>query len=186
MADEVILTERLEMRPLEVDAIDALIARDSAALSAILTTNPTTPIELPEEFADALPFIGDAVRTDPTLAQWWARLLIRRHDRAAVGSVGLGGRPSADGTVVIGYTVFPAFEGSGYATEGTRGLISWALRQDGVTRVRATIPPWHAASIRVATKAGMRPVGEDEDPDVGRVMVWEIDADSAPSQGHLQ
>jgi RimJ/RimL family protein N-acetyltransferase len=38
---------------------------------------------------------------------------------------------------MLGYAIYPRFEGSGYATEATRALITWSLDQVGVAAVRA-------------------------------------------------
>ena len=75
-------------------------------------------------------------------------------------------------------TVYPEFQGRGFATEAVRALVSWAVAQPGVARVRATIPPWNASSLRVAEKAGLRPVGTDVDEEGGEVQVWEAEADT--------
>ena len=56
----------------------------------------------------------------------------------------------------------------------TTALATWALGQPGVTRVEATIRPDHAASQRVAAKAGLRRTERvEQDPDEGLVEVWE-------------
>lgn len=174
MADEVVLTDRLELRPLGLAGMRALIERDSRTLAALFDTDPDAPIEPPPEMGDALPFMVEAVQSDPAAAPWWAWVSIRRSDRAVIGSTGFGGRPDADGTVVTGYAVYPVFEGQGYATEAVRAVVAWALRQECVRRVRATVPPWHGASVRVVEKAGLVMIGEAEDPEAGRVLVWEI------------
>jgi RimJ/RimL family protein N-acetyltransferase len=79
--------------------------------------------------------------------------------------------------VLLGYAIYPRVEGRGYATEATRALIAWALDQVGVAAVRATIPPWHTPSLRVAQKAGMRQVGTARDEEVGEVLVFEAQRD---------
>jgi ribosomal-protein-alanine N-acetyltransferase len=174
VAGEVILTDRLEIRPLGLAGMRAMIERGAKAFAQIFNTDPSVPITPPPELADVLPMIAEEVRADPTAAPWWTWILIRRSDRAVIGSVGFGGRPDADGTVITGYSVYPAFEGHGYATEATRAAVEWVLRQEGVQRVQATVPPWHGASLRVVEKAGFLHVGESEDPEVGPVLVWEI------------
>ena len=75
-------------------------------------------------------------------------------------------------------TVSPAFQGRRLATEAVRALVGWALARPGVARVRATIPLWNASSLRVAEKAGLRPVGTDVDEEAGEVQVWEAEADT--------
>ena len=167
-------TDRLELRPLTADALDALILRDRSRLEAVTGARFPDPLLPPPLMDDALPFMLDRLRADPGELGWWAWLITARAAREAVGSVGLGGRPDGEGTVVLGYAVYPAFEGRGYATEAARALTSWALDQFGVTRVRATIPPGHTPSLRVAEKLGMRPVGTAQDDEVGEVLVFEL------------
>ena len=70
--------------------------------------------------------------------------------------------------------MYTPFEGRGLATEGMAALIDrWILTDPAVCTVRATIPPWHTSSIRVAEKLGMTRVGTAEDPEVGAVLVFE-------------
>jgi RimJ/RimL family protein N-acetyltransferase len=61
----------------------------------------------------------------------------------------------------------------GYGTEATGMLIDWAFEQPSVQAVRATIPPWNTPSIRVAEKLGMIVVGESEDAEAGKVIVYQ-------------
>ncbi|MCA9880957.1 MAG: GNAT family N-acetyltransferase, partial [Thermomicrobiales bacterium] len=84
------------------------------------------------------------------------------------------GPPGETGTVTLGYSIFPAFQRQGYATEAAHILTEWALAQPEVLRVRATISPRNTASQRVAAAAGLQPTGATEDdPDEGPVMVWQ-------------
>jgi RimJ/RimL family protein N-acetyltransferase len=119
-----------------------------------------------------LPHFRDVLRADPGAAPWWARLLIVRETGAAAGAAGFTGPPDARGTVTLGYSVYPAQQRCGIASEAAAALVTWALAQPGVRRVQATIPSGHTASRRVAEKAGMRRVGAKETDD-GLVDVWE-------------
>ncbi len=167
-------TDRLGLRPLTADALDALILRDQRRLEAVTGARFPDPLLPPPLMDDALPFMRDRLRADPGELGWWAWLIIARATREAVGSLGFGGRPDGEGTVVLGYAVYPACEGRGYATEAARTLTSWSLDQIGVTRVRATIPPGNTPSLRVAEKLGMRQVGTAQDDEVGEVLVFEV------------
>ena len=171
-----IATERLDLPPLSAEAIEALIDGDGERLTALTGAVFPLPVRAPPLMEDALPFFRDRLRDEPSVAPWFARLIVRRETREAVGSVGLNGPPDAEGMVLAGYSVYPEFQGHGYATEAMRALVAWALAQPGVTRVRATIPPGNAPSLRVAEKAGMRLVGTERDDEVGEVQVWEIAA----------
>ena len=167
-------TDRLDLLPLTADALDALIRGAGAELTALTGSRFPEPVVAPPLMEDALAFMRDRVREQPDELGWWAWLVVSRATREAVGSVGLGGRPDADGAVVLGYSIYPAFDGHGYATEAARGLVTWALDQPGVSRVRATIPPGHTPSLRVAEKLGMRQVGTAQDDEVGEVLVFEV------------
>ena len=176
-----IATERLDLSPLAVEAIDALLAGDRPRLAALTGAVFPTPLVPPPMMDDALPFIRDRLRDEPAEAAWWSWLLVRRDTDRAVGSVGFGGPPDADGAVVVGYAVYPEFQGQGFATEATRALVAWALAQPGARLVRATIPPENAPSRRVAEGAGLRQVGIGWDDEVGEVLVYEVAADPASS-----
>jgi len=173
MSAEMLVTERLELRPLDCVAVQALIAGDAAAMAAHFDTDPTADVGPPPEMTDVLPFIAETVGERPEEAVWWAWLLIRRDDRRPLGSAGFGGRPTEDGTVYMGWSVYPQVEGFGYATEAARALVDWVLGQNDVRRVQATIPVGHLASIRVAEKSGFHQVGESENLEVGTVSIWE-------------
>lgn len=181
MGDPAIATERLDLRPVPADALDALIAGDADRLDALTGARFARPLVPPPLMADALPFMLERVRADAAGARWWAPwLLRRREDGAAIGMAGFAGPPDANGVVVLGYCVYPAYEGNGYAGEAARGLVAWALAQPGVSRVRATVPPGHGASRRVAERAGMHVVGTAADDEVGAVLVYEVGRDAHP------
>jgi len=92
-----------------------------------------------------------------------------------VGVCGLGGLPDGQGTVVLGYSVYPHEEGRGYATEATRAVMTWALSQPGVRRVRATVPSRNVASLAVARKLGLVETRHEVHEGVGDVTVYEIE-----------
>lgn len=172
--DDPIATERLLLPMLEADAIQALIDGDGGRLEALTGAWFPRPVAPPPLMDDALPFFRDRLRDDPAIAPWWVRLLVRRDTSEAVGSAGLTGRLDVAGVVVVGYAVYPEFQGHGYATEAVRALVAWALGQPAVAAVRATVPPGNAPSLRVVAKAGFRRVGAIVDDEEGELEVWEI------------
>jgi RimJ/RimL family protein N-acetyltransferase len=174
-------TVRLRLPVLEVGAIDALIAGDASRLESLTGATFPRPLQPPPLMDDALPFMRDKLREAPAEAAWWARLIVLRATGEAVGSLGYGGPPDAEGVVVVGYSVYPAFRGRGYASEALPALVEWALAQPGVRRVRAIIPPDNTPSFKVAEHAGLRPVGTAHDDEVGEVLAYEIAVeDGAP------
>lgn len=172
-------TARLDLVPQTAEALEALIDHDRARLEALTGARWPEPLVAPPLMADALPWMRDQLRAELPPDRWWGWLIVVRATREAVGSLGLAGEPDA-GAVQIGYTIYPPFEGRGYATEGARAAAAWALRQPGVTCVRATIPPWHVASLRVAAKLGMRQAGTAQEDDVGEVLVFELGPTGGP------
>jgi [ribosomal protein S5]-alanine N-acetyltransferase len=126
--------------------------------------------------AEAIPVVRDRLRARPDEAPWWNWVIVERGTRRAIGSVAFGGEPDAGGAVLIGYAMYPAFEGLGYATEAVRAMIGWAFHQPGVKLVRALAPVWNTPALRVAENVGMRPVAADEDDDIGEVLVYAVTA----------
>lgn len=73
-----------------------------------------------------------------------------------VGDVGLSVADGEPGVIKVGYTIDPAFQGLGYATEAIRALVDYAFETLGAELVRAHASAENAPSIRVAEKVGMR------------------------------
>lgn len=73
-----------------------------------------------------------------------------------VGDVGLSVADGEPGVIKVGYTIDPAFQGLGYATEAIRALVAYAFETLGAEVVRAHASAENAPSIRVAEKIGMR------------------------------
>ncbi len=167
-----LLTRRLRLTALGAGALDAWIARDADRLEAETGVVFDETTEAPPLLGEDLPRLRDEMLLAPGDLGWWLWLVSTRDDRRAVGACGLGGPPHA-GVVVLGYSVYPRFEGRGLATEASSALLAWALRSPGVRIVRATVPTWHRASIAVARKLGMHETGHETDPDVGEVAVYE-------------
>jgi ribosomal-protein-alanine N-acetyltransferase len=165
---------RLEFRSLTIKAIEALIAGDREVVEAETHARFPDPLAAPPEMEHALPAMRDSLRDDPESAFWGPFLIVLPETGEAVGSAGFASLSSRDGRRELGYSVYPSFQGQGIASEAASALVAWALAQPGTHTVRATIPPWHVASQRVATHAGLRRTGRLEtDPDEGPVEVWE-------------
>ena len=168
-----ISTQRLELPALTAEALDALIAGDRASLEAATSARFPAPLVAPPEMADALRFLRDLVGEGKAGA-CGPYLLVLRETGEAVGSAGFTGAPNDEDAVLIGYGIYPAFQGQGLASEAAKALVAYALAQPNVCRVRATIPPDNLASQHVAAHAGLRRTGRTEiDEDAGLVEVWE-------------
>lgn len=176
MMDLRVRTDRLELAPLTVEEIEALLAGDGGRLKELTGVNFPRPAAPPPYMADPLPVVRDRLRARPEEAPWWNWLMMERETGRAVGSVAFGGPPDDAQSVLIGYAMYPQFEGHGYATEAVRAMVAWAFQQPGVKAVRALAPVWNTPALRVAENVGMRPVAADEDDDVGEVLVYAVTA----------
>jgi ribosomal-protein-alanine N-acetyltransferase len=85
--------------------------------------------------------------------------MIERESGSVVGDLGFKGPPRPDGSIEIGYSVVPGRRRLGYATEGARVLVAWALAQPGVTSVVASCDPDNTASIRTLERLRFTRVG---------------------------
>lgn len=173
ITETVVRTSRLELTPLSADAIDALLQSDSETLRSLTGAEFAAPAGPPPYMAESLPEVRERLRRMPAEQRWWNWLAVRRDNREAVGSIAFAGPPDAAGAVLIGYAMYPAREGSGFATEGTQALVDWAFAQPGVRIVRVLAPVWNTPAVHVAEKVGMRPVGSYEDDEVGEVLIYE-------------
>lgn len=97
---------------------------------------------------------------------WGPRSIVSLKQRLVIGSIGFFGppEPAGDGVpeVEVGYGLVAPARGHGLATEALGALLE---RADAAgVRVRASVAPDNAASLRVAAKAGFTGVrGANED-----------------------
>lgn len=173
MTETAVRTARLHLTPLSPDAIDALLAGDATRLKSLTGADFPAPIAPPPYMAESLPVVLSRLRAQPSEAPWWNWLVVREDNGEAVGSVAFGGMPDPGGAVLVGYALYPAREGSGYATEAVQAMVEWAFGQPGVKVVRALAPVWNTPAVHVAERIGMRPVGSYEDDEVGEVLIYE-------------
>jgi aminoglycoside 6'-N-acetyltransferase len=98
----------------------------------------------------------------------WVQLSVEeRAGGRLVGDVGLCRVDGEPGVIKIGYTIAPAFQGIGYATEAVRTLVDYAFDTLGADVVRAYADADNVPSIRVAEKVGMAIVERFEGRDGG-------------------
>jgi ribosomal-protein-alanine N-acetyltransferase len=171
-----LFTPRLELRPVTLPIIvAALEGRPRREIEALVGaempwTWPTRAL-VEQVFQASL----DAVRADPATRLWGDRLIITREGPPrVVGSVVFDGRPGPEGICSIGYGIEESNQGKGYATEALSAIVEWALAQPECRSIRATTTAWHKGSMRVLEKIGMGLIEEKQDPDNGRMLVYEI------------
>lgn len=72
-----------------------------------------------------------------------------------VGDVGMSPAEGEPTVMKIGYTLTPAAQGRGFATEAVRALIDYIFEHLGVETVRAYASALNTPSIRLAERVGM-------------------------------
>jgi ribosomal-protein-alanine N-acetyltransferase len=96
-----------------------------------------------------------------------ARVPVLRHDFAielktatrVIGGCSIKREAASDDHASVGYAIHPDFQGRGFATEATLGLIEFGFRSLGLERIVAQCDTRNRASSRVMEKAGMTRVG---------------------------
>jgi ribosomal-protein-alanine N-acetyltransferase len=160
-------TARLRLVPCSIHTAQAATS-DRAALEALLGV--CVPEDWPaEDLRDFLPVYARIVDEQAASSGWGIWLVLDPAERSLVGDIGFKGPPDELDTVELGYSILPAFQGRGYASEAARALVAWGLAQPGVRRIVANCLADNAASTRVLQKAGLRQTGRDRDG-----LTWEI------------
>ena len=165
-------TPQLRLVPCTVAAAQAaMVDRAAFALLLGVRVHDDWPAE---DLRDFLPIYGQIVDEQAARQGWGIWLMLGAAERALVGDIGFKGPPDALRTAEIGYSVLPAFQGHGYATEAARALVAWGFTQPGVGRIVANCRFDNVGSIRVLEKVGLRQTGRDRDQ-----LTWEILAPGA-------
>ncbi len=145
-----------------------------AALSGLLRARVPSSWP-PELLLDARAFFAGQLSDNPARVGWllwyWVAQDAESQGRVLVGNGGFMGLPDGAGDVEIGYSVEPAHQGQGFATEAVRALTQWAFASPAVRRVFADVSPLNAASLRVLQKTGFHVAGAGATPDLAR---WEL------------
>ena len=167
-----LVTERLRLVPLTLEAIEAVLDRDRARAETIVGARLPRAWPNDQLLEVGFPYSRDAVRAAPDVRLWGDSLVLLRDEPRVVGSVVFHGRPS-DGVAEVGYGIEERSRGNGLATEATRACVEWALAQAGIAAVQATTFPWHAASLGVIRNVGMQLVGTREHDLLGELLIFE-------------
>jgi len=154
-------SRRLRLVPATEESVRAEI-EDVPALGRLLDAE--IPADWPpESVRDALPLFLEWHRSHPEWTGWlgWYAIRLDGHAGVLCGSVGFKGPPDTDGMVEIGYSVLPAHQGAGIATEMVEALVRWACRQGGVRHIEAETAVDNPASVRVLERTGFASVRAD-------------------------
>jgi len=149
--------------------LDALLAGDRALIRSL--AHYRVPDEFPGDALGLIRLRRDQLAVDPSVAPWLLRAIVRRDDQAMVGYVNFHGPPGVNdtmsaGAVELGWTIFPAERGRGYATETANALMDWANREHGIQRFVSSTTAENVASLRVHAKLGFVRTGEIVDGEI--------------------
>jgi len=160
-------TPQLRLVPCTVAAAQAATT-DRVAFEALLGVR--VPADWPaEDLRDFLPIYGRIVDADAARQGWGIWLMLSPAEGVLVGDIGFKGPPDDLHSVEIGYSVLPAFQRRGYASEAARAIVAWGFAQPGVQRIVANCRFDNLGSMRVLEQAGMRQTGRDRDE-----LTWEM------------
>jgi ribosomal-protein-alanine N-acetyltransferase len=95
-----------------------------------------------------------------------------------IGLCGFAGPPDSDGSVEMAYSIAPAYQGNGYATEAATALIEFATSSKAVRTICAHTLPESNASTRVLEKCGLKKSGEIRDAENNLVWKWQKNENS--------
>src|SRR5436309_550646 len=148
---ELLVTERLVLRrsrPEDAETISAY--RSDPDVNRYQGWERTDPAGIRGE-------IEEMIRRLPGEPGGWVQLSVEeRESGLLVGDVGLSPADGELGVIKVGYTIAPAFQRRGYATEAVGALVAYAFDSLGADVVRAFADAENTPSIRVAEKVGMR------------------------------
>ncbi len=148
---EPILTERLRLRRSRPeDAEDISAYRSDPDVHRYQGWERTDPAGIRAEI-EAM-----AARVPGEPGGWVQFSVEERESGRLVGDVGLSPAEEEPGVIKVGYTIAPAFQGRGYATEAVGALVRYAFDVLEADVVRAYASAENVPSIRVAEKVGMR------------------------------
>lgn len=167
-----LVTPRLRLVPVTVDAIEAVLDHDKARAEAVVGARFPEAWPNDELVASGFPYSREAIRAAPEIRLWGDSLVLLKDEPRIIGSVVFHGHP-ADGVAEVGYSIEEYSRGQGLATEATRACVEWALAQEGIAAVQATTFEWHLASLGVIRNLGMTQIGVRDHDTLGELLVFE-------------
>jgi aminoglycoside 6'-N-acetyltransferase len=150
-----IVSERIVLRRFRLDELPALVAYRSMPEVARFQGWPA-----PYPMTEGADLITRMMSGHPdTPGEWFQFAVALRSSGELIGECGAKTMAPDSQQAELGYTVAPAHQGRGYATEAARALLGYLFGALGKHRVTAYCDPRNAASERVLRRLGMRREG---------------------------
>jgi len=142
-------TERLLLRPIRTDDVEAIFAYCSDP-----EVTRYTLFETHRSIADTRSFVSQVMENSAngTSGVWGIELT---NAGMLIGTAGFGAVDERHHHTELGYSFARDYWNRGLATEAARELIRFGLNEMRLLRIEARCHPDNAGSIRVLTKAGM-------------------------------
>ncbi|MEA5142460.1 MAG: GNAT family N-acetyltransferase [Oscillibacter sp.] len=138
-----ITTERMIILPISTEELKSKIEKERSA-------------EMKQAYSEMLAGCINHPEQHLWYTVWMMQL--KEENRPFVGDLCFKGL-NENGTVEIGYGIYPEYEGRGLATEAVIAVTQWASEQPGVLHIEAETDPHNIASQKVLQKAGFLPSG---------------------------
>jgi aminoglycoside 6'-N-acetyltransferase len=152
-------TARLVLRPLAEEHVDDFVAyRVHPDVHPWQSWGPDYSVESARALVDELAAV------DPGTPGEWCQVAVERAGEL-VGDVALCVDVDDPKRATIGYTIAPAHQGHGYATEAVSAILAW-LAEQGVALVQADTLADNLPSRRVLQRLGFAPVATLDDGSV--------------------
>ena len=173
MIEPVILTSRLELHHLSVQAIVELFEKKNDSV-ALLDRSFTNPHRVLLDSSGPLAWRVPQVKVDPSVNRWFVRYIVLKQSQEVIGSTSFHGVPDADGMMEIGLGIEEAFRNKGYAREALAGMWEWVCAYPEVNTLRYTVSPDNLASIAVINYFGFEYKGQQIDEEDGPENIYEM------------
>lgn len=176
-----IRTARLELVPMSVPFMRALLARDLATAGDEL--GAIVPANLRDGLEDFLRYRLAQLAVDASIRQWLGRAMVLTEPdgtRRVIGTIGFHGPPDERERLEIGYSVQATYRRQGFAREAVRAMFDWAASEQGIHRFIASVSPANAASLALVRSLGFVQTGEQMDEVDGLELVLEAEWPPAP------
>lgn len=108
----------------------------------------------PKSLAEIEAFLLENEHTTIETQNAWHQLAVCLPDGTLIGDIGL--HVLDEWQLELGYTLSPAYQGHGYATEAVASVLREAFAVWGRHRVTASVDPENAASVRLLERLGFR------------------------------
>ena len=102
-------------------------------------------------------FIQEQSGLLPDMSNTWFQLAIcDKHSGTMLGDGGLHFLADRSCQSEVGFTIYPPYQGLGYAAEAVKGMLEYLFLTLGKHRVFADVDPRNEPSVRVLERVGLR------------------------------